>query len=132
MTRLGAAGAGAALVWIAGLLVVTPAPLPARPAAPARLLVQGSEFRLALSRASVARGPGRRPARQRRRRTPTTCGSCALDRRGHATGRVRRIRETAPGATAQWRGRLARGRWKLYCSLPGHARLGMRATLRVR
>jgi hypothetical protein len=131
VTRLGAAGAGAALVWIAGLLVITPAPLPARPVAPARLLVQGSEFRLALSRASVASGTAVVQL--------ANVGQDAhdlhlvrLSRRGHPTGRVRRIRETAPGATAQWRGRLSRGRWKLYCSLPGHERLGMRATLRVR
>jgi hypothetical protein len=131
VSRLGAAGAGAAAVWIAGLLVVTPTPLPARPAVPARLLVQGSEFRLALSRASLV--PGRAVVQL------ANVGEDAhdlrlvrLDRRGHATGPVRRVPETQPGATAQWRGRLARGRWRLYCSLPGHARLGMRATLRVR
>jgi len=27
--------------------------------------------------------------------------------------------------------RLSRGRYRLWCSLPGHAKLGMEATLRV-
>jgi hypothetical protein len=46
--------------------------------------------------------------------------------------RSRAIPETRPGETADWRGRLSRGRWKLFCSLPGHERAGMRAVLRVR
>ena len=103
---------------------------PARPAAAARLLVQGSEFRLALSRASIA--PGAAVVQL------ANTGEDAhdlrlvrLDRRGRPTGPVRQVPETLPGATAEWRGRLAAGRWRLSCSLPGHARLGMRATLRV-
>jgi hypothetical protein len=120
-----AAGLTAAAVGLA------PAAATPRPVAPARLLVQGSEFRLALSRPSLAAGSAIVQL--------ANVGEDAhdlrlvlLDRRGHATGTVRQIPETLPGATGQWRGRLTRGRWRLSCSLPGHARQGMRATLRVR
>ncbi|MEA2303170.1 MAG: hypothetical protein QOH43_450 [Solirubrobacteraceae bacterium] len=110
---------------------VAPARATPRPAAPARLLVQGSEFRLALSRPSVAAGAAIVQL--------ANVGEDAhdlrlvrLDSRGRATGTVRQIPETLPGATGRWSGRLTRGRWRLSCSLPGHARQGMRATLRVR
>jgi uncharacterized cupredoxin-like copper-binding protein len=33
---------------------------------------------------------------------------------------------------AEWRGKLTRGKWTLYCSLDGHKAAGMRATLTVR
>jgi hypothetical protein len=42
------------------------------------------------------------------------------------------IAETLPGAVSEWRGKLTRGRWELYCSLPGHKKAGMRAVLTVR
>jgi hypothetical protein len=110
---------------------VAPARATPRPAAPARLLVQGSEFRLALSRPSVAAGAAIVQL--------ANVGEDAhdlrlvrLDSRDRATGAVRQIPETLPGATGRWSGRLTRGRWRLSCSLPGHARQGMRATLRVR
>jgi hypothetical protein len=110
---------------------VAPAAATPRAPAPARLLVQGSEFRLALSRPSVAAGAAIVQL--------ANVGEDAhdlrlvrLDNRGRATGTVRQIAETLPGATGQWRGRLTQGRWRLSCSLPGHARQGMRATLRVR
>jgi hypothetical protein len=110
---------------------VAPARATPRPAAPARLLVQGSEFRLALSRPSVAAGAAIVQL--------ANVGEDAhdlrlvrLDSRGRATGTARQIPETLPGATGRWSGRLTRGRWRLSCSLPGHAQQGMRATLRVR
>ncbi len=43
-----------------------------------------------------------------------------------------RIPETLPGEVGEWSGRLRRGRYKLYCSLPGHAKAGVRAYIRVR
>jgi hypothetical protein len=49
-----------------------------------------------------------------------------------AASRPRGTAGTRPGAVASWRGRLAAGRWRLFCSLPGHERQGMRAVLRVR
>ena len=44
-----------------------------------------------------------------------------------------RLPEIDPGATASVTARLMRGgRYTVYCSLPGHVELGMRAVLRVR
>jgi hypothetical protein len=44
-----------------------------------------------------------------------------------------RLPEIEPGATASVTARLMRrGRYTVYCSLPGHLELGMRAVLRVR
>jgi hypothetical protein len=121
----------AAAAALAGAMTLAPVGAPAQPAAPARLLVQGSEFRLALSRRSVARGAAIVQL--------ANIGQDAhdlrlvrLDRRGRPSGSVRQVPETLPGATGQWQGRLTPGRWRLTCSLPGHARLGMRATLSVR
>jgi hypothetical protein len=37
-----------------------------------------------------------------------------------------------PGDVTELRAMLRRGKWKLWCSLPGHAKAGMRATLIVR
>jgi hypothetical protein len=110
---------------------VLPVAVASRAAAPARVMVEASEFRLQLSRAAIATGPavvqlvitGEDPHDLRLVR---------LDGHGHRVGPQRAIAETAPGGTAQWRGRLAHGRWRLWCSLPGHAAAGMRATLRVR
>jgi uncharacterized cupredoxin-like copper-binding protein len=42
------------------------------------------------------------------------------------------IRETAPGQLTERRATLHAGKWRLWCSLPGHAKAGMRATLTVR
>ena len=54
------------------------------------------------------------------------CGaSAALVRRSRCPRR-------APGALAQAEVRLPTGRYRLWCSLPGHRALGMRAKLRVR
>ena len=39
--------------------------------------------------------------------------------------------ETLPGGVAEWRGKLTKGKWTLYCSLPGHKQAGMRTTLTV-
>jgi hypothetical protein len=36
-----------------------------------------------------------------------------------------------PGELTELTFRLSRGRYRLWCSLPGHRKLGMRATLRV-
>lgn len=109
--------AAAALAVAAALA----APAAAQPRAPSRLLVQASEFRFALSRTTVAAGTAVIQLANR--------GEDAHDLR---IARVGRVGETLPGAVGEWRGRLRPGRYKLFCSLPGHERAGMRAYLRVR
>ena len=117
------------LIAAAVLLLALAAPAQAK--APSRLLVEATEFRFTLSRTTVKAGPaivqlairGEDPHDLRLVRVTT---------RGRAAGRPAAVPETLPGAVAEWRGKLTRGRWTLYCSLPGHKRAGMRATLNVR
>ena len=114
----------AALCAVATLVVLGATPGEAR--APARLMVLADEHSLTLSRQSIVRGPaliqlvnrGEDPHDLRLRRTG---GSHAIS-----------ISEVRPGAIAQAGVRLRAGRYRLWCSLPGHRALGMRAKLRVR
>jgi hypothetical protein len=100
-------------------------------ASPARLLVTSEEWRLTMSRARVAAGPivlqlenrGEDPHDLRLRR---------LNRRGRRVGRTISVPETPPGGLTEIEDSLRRGRWRLWCSLPGHRQAGMRATLRAR
>jgi len=109
---------------LAALALAAAAPGEAR--APARLMVQADEYSLVLSRQSVVRGRaliqlvnrGEDPHDLRLRRRG---GSHAIS-----------ISETRPGAIAQAGVRLRAGRYRLWCSLPGHRVRGMRATLRVK
>jgi hypothetical protein len=93
------------------------------------VLVEATEFRFTLSRGTIKHGPaiiqlairGEDPH------------DLKLVRAGKArASRVASVPETLPGGVAEWRGTLAKGKWTLYCSLPGHKRAGMRATLKVR
>jgi hypothetical protein len=93
--------------------------------APARLMVEAREFSLVLSRTRLEAGPAIVQLAVR----GEDGHDLKLVRRGV---RARGVAETRPGETADWRGTLRPGRWRLYCSLPGHAAAGMRATLRVR
>ena len=93
---------------------------------PARVLVEATEFRFTLSRTTVKAGPaivqlairGEDPH------------DLTLARAGKA--RSSHVPETPPGGVAEWRGKLTKGRWTLDCSLPGHRKAGMRATLVVK
>ena len=104
------------------------APPPA-PAAPARLQATAREYSLALSRPTVAAGALVLQLVNR--------GEDPHDLRLVPTGKARSsakpavVPETLPGGVAEWRGKLTRGQWTLYCSLPGHKKAGMRATLTV-
>jgi hypothetical protein len=99
--------------------------------APARLLVTAQEYSLMLSRQSIRSGTaviqllnrGEDPHDLRLRRIP---------RRGVSARRTHDVPETAAGELAELETRLPAGRYRLWCSLPGHRALGMRATLRVK
>jgi hypothetical protein len=95
-------------------------------AAPARLLVEGREYNLTLSRAKLKAG---RAIIQLANRGEDP-HDLAIARVGG--GRRGTIAKTSPGELGEWEGRLRRGRYKLFCTLDGHRALGMRATLRVR
>jgi uncharacterized cupredoxin-like copper-binding protein len=107
-----------------------PPPVPlASIAAPSRVLVEATEFHFTLSRSTLKPGPaivqlairGEDPH------------DLKLVPAGKArTSRAAAVPETAPGGVAEWRGTLTKGKWTLYCSLPGHRKAGMRATLTVK
>ncbi len=94
--------------------------------APSRLMVSGNEWSLTLSRQRIRRGPALIQFLNR--------GEDPHDLRLRKIGRRASIDfpELRPGKLAQIKARLSVGRYRLWCSLPGHARRGMRATLRVR
>jgi plastocyanin len=112
-------------------VIFAPPPTPlASIAAPSRVLVEATEFRFTLSRTTVKPGPAIVQLAIR--------GEDPHDLRLVPTGKARASRrpaavpETLPGAVAEWRGTLSKGKWTLYCSLPGHKKAGMRATLTVK
>ena len=107
------------------LAAVSPAGSAAR--TPARVQVVEREFTLTLSRLSVRSGPaivnvvnfGQDPH------------NLVLVRRARGV-KPARTKVVSPHGTAELVLRLAPGRYDLYCSLPGHRRAGMYATLIVR
>jgi hypothetical protein len=98
---------------------------------PARLLVSAKEHSLTLSRQSITAGPaviqllnrGEDPHDLRMRRIP---------RHGVSARRTFSVPETPSGDLEELEARLASGRYRMWCSLPGHEQAGMRATLRVK
>ena len=101
---------------------VTPAPAPSAPTAPvaARLQVTTREFSLTFSRPALPAGPAIVELVNR--------GEDPHDLRIGAAGAVP---ETPAGERASANVTLAEGAYQLYCSLPGHASLGMSGTLTV-
>jgi hypothetical protein len=98
---------------------------------PARLLVSAEEHSLTLSRQSITAGPaliqyfnrGEDPHDLRIRR---------IAQQGVSARRTFAVSETPSGELGKLKARLASGRYRLWCSLPGHEQAGMRATLRVK
>jgi len=113
------------------VLVVTAVAGARRERAPARLMVSAREHSLVLSRQSIVAGPavieflnrGEDPHDLRMRR---------LVHRGVSARRTFAVPETRSGGLAELEARLPAGRYKLWCSIPGHEQLGMRAKLRVK
>ena len=113
---------GALLATVAALL----APAAPAEAAPARMLVTADEWSLVLSRRKVEAGVVELQLYNR--------GEDAHDlaaRRRDGSGPTRRLGETRSGALGEARWRLRRGRYRLWCTLPGHKAAGMKATLQV-
>jgi hypothetical protein len=121
VTALGACAAAVGIV--AGL---APAGIAASSALPhpARMLVYAQEWSLWASRDTLPRGPvivqlwnrGQDAHDLHVRR---------LDRHGRLVGGAQALGVTESGARGQTTWRLTRGRYELYCSLPGHFQRGM-------
>ena len=109
---------------LAALLASLAAPAQAK--APARMLVEAREYHFTLSRTVLAAGPAIIQLADR--------GEDPHDLRLVRVGATRAaaIPQVVPGGLGEWRGRLTRGRWKLFCTLPGHEKLGMHAIITVR
>jgi hypothetical protein len=101
---------------------------PAQAAAPSRVLVEATEFRFTLSRTAVK--PGVAIVQLAIRGEDPH--DLKLRKLGAARASVASVPETLPGGVAEWRGKLTRGRWELYCSIQGHKAAGMRTVLNVR
>ncbi len=112
------------LVLVSALLATLAAPAQAK--APARMLVEAREYHFTLSRTVLKAGPAIIQLADR--------GEDPHDLRLVRVGakRAATISQVVPGGLGEWRGRLSRGRYRLYCTLPGHARLGMHAVITVR
>jgi hypothetical protein len=119
------AGAARTTGHVTSLTAATSASLTAAVASPSRLQVTQVEYRLLLSRGVVHAGPLRLETIDR--------GSDPHDLRMRAisSGREYVAPELTPGR--RWDGvvTLKPGVYHLWCSLPEHAKLGMRATLGV-
>jgi hypothetical protein len=120
--RAGLVAALCALVLLPG------APAPAGERIPTRIGVRGFEFGLTLSRTAVTRGPavvqfqnwGEDPHDLRMKRV------------GGATEYGTGVLEDGEVAQFEVPWLKARTTYRLWCSLPGHAELGMSAALRVK
>jgi hypothetical protein len=100
--------------------------VPGEARAPGRLMVLADEHSLILSRQSIVRGPAVIQLMNR--------GEDPHDVKLRRIGgsRVASLPETRSGALSEAEVHLRTGRYRLWCSLPGHRALGMRAHLRVR
>jgi hypothetical protein len=99
---------------------------PGEARAPSRLMVQADEYSLVLSRQSIVRGPAVIQFMNR----GEDSHDLKLRRIGGST--VVSVPETSAETIAEAEPRLRVGTYRLWCSLPGHRALGMRAKLRVK
>jgi hypothetical protein len=117
--------AGIAIAIAAAMLGIGSAAAHASTTAPARLFVNAKEFSLVLSRGRLKPGAARIQL--------YNGGEDAHDLKLKRVGgsKTLSIGETTPGNVMELKAQLRSGTWKLWCSLPGHAKAGMRATLHV-
>ena len=99
----------------------------AAPRPPARIQVTADEFRLTLSRGSIASGP----AVLELLNLGEDDHDLAL-RRMAKGARTLRLPIVTPGSLSELEARLWPGRYRLWCTVAGHRARGMRATLVVR
>ena len=111
---------------VATVCAMLAAPALAAPRAPSRLLVNAKEWSLVDSRQAVRPGSARIQL--------YNAGEDAHDLRLRRVGGARTlaIGVTQPGKVTELNAVLRPGRWKLWCSLPEHAKRGMVAILTVR
>jgi hypothetical protein len=112
----------------AAALAAAPAAVSGRPTpSPARVQVTADEFRLALSRVSIRRGP----AVVELYNLGEDDHDLAL-RRIVPGARTFRVPVVRPRGTGELEARLVPGRYRLWCTLADHRARGMQATLVVR
>ena len=113
---------------IVGLGLFLALAAPAQAKAPSRLLVEATEFRFTLSRTTVK--PGTAIVQLAIRGEDPH--DLKLRKLGAVRARTASVPETLPGGVAEWRGKLSKGKWELYCSIEGHKQAGMRTVLNVK
>jgi plastocyanin len=106
---------------------VVPPTLPPIYSNPRAVQVQAFEFGLQLSKATVSSGNVRVEFNSTRAEDPHDLFLVRSD----GTGTLHQFDEQAPGGVSSQSLPLTTGRWKLFCTLPGHEALGMKATLTV-
>jgi plastocyanin len=131
---LTAAAAGAAAAPVTAVLprtILDSGPIRAQvETPPARLLVYAQEWSLWPSRSTVK--PGRVIVQLWNRGQDThDLRIRRLDLRGMMVGRTQGVGVTDSGQIRQATWFLSKGAYELYCSMPGHMKLGMHARLRV-
>ena len=119
------------LASVLAILVAAGMALPAAASAPARMLVIAQEWSLTLSRGAVPPGPLTVQLYDRGQ-DAHNLNIRRLGANRRMLGRTQRVSLTRSGGLRQATWRLAPGRYELYCSLPGHLKLGMKAFLTVR
>ena len=99
--------------------------------APARMLVTAEEFALMQSRLRLPAGEAIVQL-YNRGEDPHDLVARRIGKRARAAGPLLRVEETRSGEVGEAVWKLRRGRYKLWCALPGHREAGMRGQLRVR
>jgi hypothetical protein len=99
------------------------------PRFPAHMLVFSQEWSLTLSRASVPHGKVSVELYNRGQDAHNL--NIRRLRHGNPVGATEHVKLTQSGSLNQASWKLPRGRYVLYCSLPGHEQRGMKAVLTV-
>lgn len=118
------------LTAVLGGVLLGAGPAPAA-RAPGRMLVTATEFRFALSRATLPTGPALLQLSNRGQDAHDLVLR-RVDSRGRDVGPRKALATVQPGATGTLEATLKAGRYVVYCTLPGHRGMGMQARFTVR